>query len=137
MIILDSNVLSALMKSAPDAAVVAWLDRQARLSVWISSVTVLEIRYGLQIMPLSKRRTRLSQEFEGLLDDIGHRVASFDEAAARHAAELMGQRHKQGRPVELRDTMIAGIVLSHQATLATRNTGHFSELPSVVNPWAA
>jgi predicted nucleic acid-binding protein len=138
MIVLDTNVLSALMYQSPDKKVVAWLDRQSRTSVWTTSVTVLEVRFGLQILPNGKRRSSLIQAFEAVLDRIGQRIASFDANAAQQAGDLMALRHKKGRPVDLRDTMIAGIVLAQHATLATRNTSHFEDtLIPLVNPWAA
>jgi hypothetical protein len=136
MIILDTNVLSALMHEAPDANVVTWLDRQPRTSVWTTSVTLFEVRFGLQIMPTGKRRSLLMQAFESVLDRMGQRIASFDAAAAEEAADLTAARQRRGKPGDLRDTMIAGIVLAHRATLATRNLGHFEDLSvSVVNPW--
>ena len=137
MIILDTNVLSALMQQETDRSVVAWLDKQPRTSIWTTSVTILEIRFGLQILPTGKRRSRLMEAFETLLvDELGRRVAPFDTVAAQYAGDLMAFRHKKGRPVELRDTMIAGIVLACHATLATRNTPHFEDLSvPVVNPW--
>jgi toxin FitB len=136
MIILDTNVLSALMHQAPDANVVTWLDRQPRTSVWTTSVTLFEVRFGLQIMPTGKRRSLLMQAFESVLDRMGQRIASFDAAAAEEAADLTAARQRRGKPGDLRDTMIAGIVLAHRATLATRNLGHFEDLSvSVVNPW--
>jgi len=138
MIILDTNVLSALMRQTPDRHVIDWLDRQPRTSIWTNSVTILEIRFGLQIMATGKRRLLLMQAFETALEAMGNRIASFDVAAATAAAELMAARQKRGRPGDLRDTMIAGIVLAHRATLATRNTSHFEDLSvPVVNPWSA
>jgi toxin FitB len=138
MIILDTNVLSALMRQTPDKNVIVWLDKQPRTSVWTTSVTILEVRFGLQIMPLGKRRSLLIQAFEAVLDKIGYRVAPFDAAAAQQAGDLMASRQKKGRPGELRDTMIAGIVLAHHATLATRNITHFKDLSvPVINPWLA
>ena len=138
MIILDTNVLSALMMREPDEQVIAWLDKQPRTSVWTTSITVLEIRFGLQRMPTGKRRTALMRAFQMLLSDkIDTRIASFDAAAAHHAADLMAARQNKGRPGDLRDTMIAGIVLASQATLATCNTSHFADLSvSLINPWA-
>ena len=137
MIILDTNVLSALMRQAPDTKVVAWLDRQPRTSIWTTSVTVLEVQFGLQTMPGGKRRSALVQEFETLLEAIGHRVASFDLEAAGQAGDLMAARHKKGRPGDLRDTMIAGIVLARHATLATGNTAHFADASiSLIDPWS-
>jgi len=138
MTILDTNVLSALMHRTPDRRVVAWLDKQPRTSVWTTSVTVLEIRFGLHILPAGKRRSLLLGAFQELLDQLDRRVAPFDVAAAEHAADLMASRQKKGRPVELRDTMIAGIVLAQHASLATRNTAHFADIPfPVINPWTA
>src|ERR1043165_4612556 len=122
MIILDTNVLSALMRQTPEPPVVAWLDQQPRSSIWTTSITLLEIRFGLQVLVAGKRRTALIQAFEELLQAIDHRIASFDTDAAERAGMLMAARQKKGRPGDLRDTMIAGIVLAHHATLATRNT---------------
>jgi toxin FitB len=137
MIVLDINILSAVMRREPDAIVVTWLDQQSRTSVWTTSITVLEIRFGLQMMATGKRRSLLLQSFESLLDNMGRRIAPFDDEAANQAANVMAARRLKGRPVELRDTMIAGIVLAHHATLATRNTVPFEDLAiTVVNPWA-
>jgi predicted nucleic acid-binding protein len=138
VIILDTNVLSALMRQTPDHEVVQWLDRQPRPSIWTTSVTVFEVRFGLQIMTPGKRRTLLMQAFETVLERMGHRIAPFDAAAAAEAADLTAVRQRKGRPEDLRDTMIAGIALAHHATLATRNTGHFEDLSvTVINPWTA
>src|SRR5215470_12901303 len=137
MIILDTNVLSALMRHSADKRVVEWLDKQPRVSIWTTSITILEIRYGLQILPAGKRRSALIQAFEKVLvDKIASRVAAFDIVAAQQSGDLMALRHRTGRPGELRDTMIAGIVLASHATLATRNASHFEDLSvPVVNPW--
>src|SRR6266852_4169438 len=138
MIILDTNVLSAMMRPTPDERVVAWLDKQARSSMWITSLTIFEIQFGLQILPPGKKRSLLTKTFESVLsEDIGGRVAPFDTSVAEYCAELMASRHKKGRPMELRDTMIAGIVLACHASLATRNTSHFQDasLP-LVDPWS-
>ena len=138
MTILDTNVVSAIMRESPDTAVVAWLDGQARTSIWITSITVLEVQFGLQILESGKRRTALNKAFDNFLDRMGQRVASFDHGAANHAASLMAARRKEGRVVELRDTMIAGIVLAQRAILATRNVAHFNDISAaILNPWAA
>jgi len=122
----------------PDKQVAAWLDQQPRTSVWITSVTILEIRYGLQLLPAGKRRTLLLRAFDLVMaDKIGGRIAPFDTAAAQIAGDLMAMRQKTGRPGDLRDTMIAGIALANQATLATRNTSHFEDLSiPLINPWS-
>ncbi len=138
MIILDTNVLSALMHQSADQQVIKWLDEQPRSSIWTTSVTILEIRFGLQILPLVKRRSSLIEAFDRLLGDkIENRVAPFDATAAQQSGDLIAMRHKKGRAGNLRDTMIAGIVLASHATLATRNISHFQDLSvPVVNPWA-
>ena len=137
MVILDTNVLSELMRQQPEHRVTMWLDRQAELSVWMTSINVFEVRGGIEMLPNSRRRSRLQTEFERLIEeDFRRRVVSFDTAAAEQAASLMATRQRAGRPGELRDTMIAGIVLANHATLATRNTRHFADLSvPVVNPW--
>jgi predicted nucleic acid-binding protein len=137
MIILDTNVLSALMHQVPEHSVVNWLDQQPRTSIWTSSVTILEVRFGLQILAAGRRRTLLVAAFEEFLARIGQRVVTFDASAAEQASDLMAARHKRGRPSDLRDTMIAGIVLAQHATLATRNTTHFEDAAiPLVDPWA-
>src|SRR5580692_10168299 len=128
MIVLDTNVLSALMRQTPDEVVVTWLDRQPRSSIWTTSITVLEVRFGVQIMTAGKRRSEVVEAFESVLDKLGQRVLSFDVSAAEQAGDLMASRHKQGRPRDLRDTMIAAIALAQHATLATRNTVHFDDI---------
>jgi predicted nucleic acid-binding protein len=137
MIVLDTNVLSALMLDRPPLAVVGWLDRQAHLSVWTTSITVFEVRFGLNSMPAGRRRAQRIETFERILADvIEQRIVPFDGAAAERTAELAADGRKVGRPGELRDTMIAGIVLASHATLATRNVKHFDDIAaSVVNPW--
>ena len=139
MIILDTNVLSALMHKVPDAAVVAWLDRQPAESIWITSVTLFEARLGLALLPEGKRRTALVSAFARLLeDDLENRVLDFDTAAAIESAELAAQRQRAGRPVDIRDTQIAGIALARHATLATRNARHFADVKiTVIDPWQA
>jgi len=138
MIILDTNVLSALMRDVPDVKVVSWLDDQPRTSIWTTSITMFEVQVGLQIMSDGRKKTALSEEFERLLDQMDHRVAVFDEHAARLAANLAGVRRKKGRVGEMRDTMIGGIALAHHASLATRNVSHFSDIQvTVINPWVA
>lgn len=137
MIILDTNVLSALMRTSPEAVVVEWLDRQPADSVWLSSITVFEARFGLALLPKGRRRSRLERAFESVLtEDLANRVLDFDSVAAATAAQLAADRQKAGRAVDLRDTLIAGIALARRATIATRNTRHFEGLDvPVVSPW--
>ncbi len=139
MIILDTNVLSALMRVSPDAAVVAWLDRQPAESVWITSITLFEARFGLALLPKGRRRQTLETSFAQLLqEDLQNRVLDFDSAAATEAALLAAVRKRNGKPVDMRDTQIAGIALARRATLATRNIRHFADLSvPVIDPWGA
>jgi hypothetical protein len=139
VIILDTNVLSALMRKAPEARVVAWLDRQPSESVWITSITLFEARLGLALLPRGRRQRMLETAFARLLqEDLENRVLDFDGAAATEAASLAAGRQQAGRPVDMRDTQIAGIALARHATLATRNVRHFQDLKvPVVNPWEA
>lgn len=138
MIVLDTNVLSALMQSSPDEQVIAWLDDCPPESVWITSVTIFEIRFGLGLLTKGRRRKKLEQAFEqALSEDFDERVLSFDEPAANAAAVIAARRRLAGRPVDFRDTQIAGIATARRATLATRNSKHFEDLAiDVVNPWA-
>jgi toxin FitB len=137
MILLDTNVLSELMREVPHPAVLAWLDRQPSSSVWISTVTLLEIQFGLFRMPEGKRRDRMIRGLEIILhEEIEERYAPFDKAAAGQAAFLMALLEGKGRPIEFRDAMIAGTVLSANAVFATRNISHFRGLGlNLVNPW--
>ena len=139
MILLDTNVLSALMQTAPDAAVVDWLDRQPADSVWLTSVTVFEARFALALLPRGRGRLRIERAFDRVLDeDLANRIVDFDSSAAAAAARLAADRQRKGRVVDLRDTLIAGIALARRAAIATRNTRHFDGLDiPVVDPWTA
>ncbi len=137
MILLDTNVLSALMRREPDQAVVAWLDEQPSESVWTTSITVFEVRMGLELLAEGRRRKRLEQEFNRLLDeDLEGRVQLFDRAAANAAGTIAANRQQAGRTVEIRDVQIAGITSVRKATFATRNIRHFEGLGiRLVDPW--
>ena len=129
MIILDTNILSALMQTKPDPAVVTWLDGQPAPSIWTTAITVFEIDMGLRLLDAGRRRRVLEAAFDRLMtDDLGARVLPFDQPAARQAGELAATRRKQGRPVDMRDTQIAGIALARKASLATRNRRHFEDV---------
>jgi len=137
VIILDTNVLSALMRTAPDMDVVRWLDDQPAESIWITSITLFETRLGLALLPNGRRQRLLELAFDRLLsEDLENRVLDFDSAAATEAAALAASRQRAGRPVDMRDTQIAGIAVARRATLATRNVRHFQDLSvSVIDPW--
>ena len=125
------------MQKAPATAVVRWLDEQPAESIWITSITLFESRLGLHLLPSGRRRDALEAAFANLLeDDLENRILDFDAGAAMAAAELAAQRTIAGRPVDVRDTQIAGIAIARRATLATRNTRHFSDLKvGVIDPW--
>ena len=137
MIILDTNVLSALMRDRPDAAVITWLDKQPAESFWTTAITVLEVRTGLELLRASRRRTQLESAFDELLrDDLDGRVLAFDTAAANAAGVAVAAAQRRGKSAEIRDCQIAGIALARRATLATRNGRHFEPLGvTVVDPW--
>lgn len=138
MILLDTNVLSALMRDPPDPAVIVWLDRQNSDEIWTTAVTVFEVRFGLARMSEGRKRRDLQVAFEGLLrEDLAGRIAPFDRAAADAAGQLAARREAAGRPVDVRDTLIAGIALHRRANVATRNIRHYDDLETgVINPWA-
>ena len=139
MIILDTNVLSALMRKVPEIPVIEWLDRQPAESIWITSITVFEAKLGIALLPKGKRQRALETLFGQLMEvDLENRVLDFDGVAATEAAALAATRQKAGRTIDMRDTQIAGIALARRATLATRNVKHFQDLNiTVVDPWEA
>ncbi len=125
------------MRREPETAVVGWMDQQPAESIWITSITLFEARYGLALLPNGRRRKALETAFEELLvEDLEGRVLDFDRSAAEAAAVLAADRQRQGRVIDVRDTQIAGIVIARRAKLATRNVKHFSDLGvEIVNPW--
>lgn len=137
MIILDTNILSAVMQEKSDRMIVAWLDRQAWESIWITAITVFEIRLGLSTLTKGKRRVKLEEAFHQTLENLLEgRILPFDEDAALAAGELAAERRRRGIAVDMRDTQIAGIAIVKRSTIATRNTKDFKELAvSVINPW--
>lgn len=137
MILLDTNVVSAVMQKRPDADVVRWLDDQSIDEVWLPSVVVFELRYGLATMPLRQRRDQLELALDTLVGPVLQgRIAPLDGLAAQRAAELAALRKTLGKPVDLRDTLLAGIALARGARLATRNTRHFSDTTiGLINPF--
>ena len=140
MIVLDTNVVSELMKGEPDAALVELAEAATppfRLDQ--HGHCLLKIRLGISLCSTGRRRAQLEQSSMRMLSEkIENRILPFDTAAAEQAATLAAARQRSGRLGELRDTMIAGIAIAHRATLATRHIRHFSDLPiPAVNPWAA
>jgi predicted nucleic acid-binding protein len=138
VILLDTNVISALMRRDPDPMVVAWLDRLPPESVWTTSITVFEVRFGLELLAEGNRRRVLEEAFaRALEEDFENRVLPFDQTAAQAAGRLAAEHRRAGRTVEIRDVQIAGIAAARKATLATRNLRHFEGLGlALVNPWS-
>lgn len=139
MILLDTNVLSALMRREADPALVAWLDAQPPESIWTTAITVFEIRFGLGILAKGRKRKALEEAFASALDeDFEGRVLAFDQAAADAAAAIAARQRQAGRPVEIRDVQIAGIAAARKAALATRNTRHFEGTGiTLIDPWVS
>lgn len=136
MIILDTNVVSALMRPDVEPRMVRWFDSQARADVWITSITVFEVLAGLEVLPTGKRRAGYQEAFERAIQAFQGRIAGFDEAAARQAIRAAGIRRRAGFGVDERDMMIAGIAVAQRAAVATRNVRDFSSIPGleVIDP---
>jgi predicted nucleic acid-binding protein len=137
MILLDTNILSELMRPAPAAAVEQWLADQPEASVFISSITEAELRYRAKIMPTGQRQADLAAEIENMIgEDFGGRILPFDGPAAVAFAEIAAQRRQAGRPISHADAQIAAIARSRGATLATRNVPDFEGCGvEIINPW--
>ena len=138
MIILDTNVLSALMLREPEEKVVVWLDNLPPESIWTTSVTVFEIRFGLELLGDGRKKQRLKDAFDlALIEDLSGRILDFDKFAASEAAVLCGEQRKLGRAMEIRDAMICGIARARRASVATRNVKHFEGAEvTIINPWS-
>jgi len=126
VILLDTNVISEIMKPAPDDRVVAWLNNLDSGVLYVSSVTIGEIEYGLRIMPDGKKRDRLRDRFAGFMAQaFATRILSYDETVARAYGDIMGLRRETGRPMTAPDGQIAAIARTGGYTLATRNIKDF------------
>ena len=138
MIILDSNVLSALMRPDPESRVVEWLDGQAPESTWTTSINVYEIRFGIELLSPGRRRETLHVALRRLVEEaLEGRVLAFDSVAAEGAAVIAANQRNAGRTVEIRDVQIAGIAVARKAKLATRNIRHFEGIGlDIVDPWS-
>lgn len=137
MIVLDTNVVSELMRPSPTAAVIEWIDRQIAGDVFLTAVGLGEFLYGVGRLPDGRRKTTLAEQLEAMVaNDFDHRVLGFDETAAAHYADIVVSRGRTGRPISTPDAQIAGICRSHGGTLATRNTGDLADTQvATVNPW--
>ena len=139
MIVLDTNVLSELMRSQPAAAVFAWVAAQPRALLYTTSVNKAEILYGIAALPEGRRRAALAAAAEAMFaDDFAGRVLPFDEAGAVLYAEIVAGRRRDGRPIEAFDAQIAATARVAGAELATRDVQDFAGCGlTLINPWEA
>lgn len=137
MIILDTNILSELMRHAPNMRVVNWLNAEEPLGVTITAITVAEILYGIERLPDGKRKQRFAQlAAEMFEEDFTERILPFDEVAAAYYATLVADSERSGRIVHSADAQIAAICQQHKAQLATRNVKDFEHLGiPIIDPW--
>lgn len=138
MILLDTNVLSELMRPTPEPLVLAWVDRRPATDFWVSTITVAEIRLGIALLPDGKRRTALDGLAARMFqEDFTGRCLPFDQEAATRYAELVAARIRHGRPISVEDGQIAAVALTNGLALATRNTTDFNgiEQLTLINPW--
>ena len=139
MIILDTNVVSELMKPAPAAAVASWVAAQPATALYTTSITQAEILHGILVLSAGKRRAGLEAAAEAMFDkDFGGRVLPFGGEAARAYAQIAAQRRRSGRPISHFDAQIAAITRTARAAVATRNVSDYEDCGvKVVNPWDA
>ncbi len=137
MILLDTNVLSELIRREPDEGVTQWLDSLDAAAIATTAITAAELLYGVARLPTGRRREQLSKAIDGLIEeDLGGRVEPFDVTAAAHYAALVSDRDKVGRPIGVADAQIAAICRKLGATLATRNTSDFTDTGiELLDPW--
>lgn len=137
MIILDTEVLSAVMHPRPDPIVVLWMNQQFPALLCTTVVTIFEVQQGISLMTQGARRLDLESRFTHTIANVlGNRVLTMDYHAAAIAGELSAQRSLQGLNIGIGDTLIAGIAIANHSSIATRNKRHFADLAvSVVNPW--
>jgi hypothetical protein len=137
MTILDTNVLSELMRPNPSAEVLSWIGKQTMTELCTTSITEAEIFYGIEVLATGRRRQDLLAAAQGVFtEDFGDRIFAFDSAAARMFAQLAAHRRAMGKPINHADAQIAAIARAHNAQLATRNVADFRDCGiEVIDPW--
>ena len=136
-VILDTNVVSELMRASPDSHVESWVRAVPPAMVYTTAVTVAEVRFGIARLPPGRRRARLSDAADEVFSAFADHVLSFDAAAASEYADLVVEREQAGAPIGGFDAQIAAICRVRRATLATGNAGDFGGLGlNLVDPWA-
>jgi predicted nucleic acid-binding protein len=138
MILLDTNLISEPWKPVPDQAVIAWLDDQAIETLFLSAITIAELRFGIAAMPLGKRQTVLRDRLEGeVLPHFSERILSFDLAASQSYSELMARARISGKAIGTADGYIAATAAANGLAIATRDTRPFEAAGlKVINPWS-
>lgn len=137
MIVLDTNVLSEPLKPMPSGAVLAWLDRQSRREMFVTTITLAELLEGVALLPFGKRRSELHDAYtRDVFPEFHDRVLAFDRAAAEVLSELTSRARAAGRPVGVADSLIGAIAASRRFSVATRDTEPFEAMGvAVINPW--
>jgi predicted nucleic acid-binding protein len=138
-IVLDTNVVSEMMRDSPDPVVAAWFTRQRSSALYSTTVTVAEVLYGIDLLPQGKRRQRLRQfAHEFFAVELADKILPFDEAAAPQYASLRAAKRVKGMSMSSLDSQIAAIALAAGASLATRNVADFEHCGiTIVDPWNA
>jgi predicted nucleic acid-binding protein len=139
MILLDTNVISEPWKPVPDGAVVAWMDAQVLETLFLSAITIAELRFGIAAMPLGKRQTILRDRLEGeVLPLLAERILPFGVATSQFYSELMARARVSGKAIGKADGYIAATAAANGLAVATRDTSPFEAAGlKVINPWSA
>ncbi len=137
MIILDTNVVSEPLKVRPDLNVVAWLDRQVTETLYLTATSLAELKLGIEMLPLGKRKAALRIDLTALIDRLfGSRVLPFEQAAATPYASIISQARTKGKSIGIADGQIAAIASVQKFTVATRDSAPFITAGiRVINPW--
>lgn len=137
MILLDTNVLSELMRPEPEETVLDWVDQLNRETTYISTINQAEILQGVMLLPDGKRKQQLTKKAEQMFQLFEQRILPFDIRAAEIYAEVVVGRQQQGRPIYFQDAQIAAITIEYNCAIATRNVSDFEEIErlKVTNPW--
>ena len=138
MIVLDTNVISEMMRSHPDAGVTRWYRKRSVRAFFTTSINCAEVLVGIEMMPIGRRRADLAKEARAMFNtEFDGRILSFDQHAAECFAEIVGHRSRLGHPIDALDAQIAAIARAHQMGVATRNVKHFEDCGiDIINPWS-
>ena len=139
MLLLDTNVVSALVRRELEPVVGLWLDRQDEAQLYVSAITIHEMRYGIEKLATGRRRSTLARQLDELLrQGFEGRILNLDLPASWTSGSIQAQRRRAGRPIGLADCLIAGIAFTRNAALVTRNVTDFAGIGlELVNPWSA